>query len=65
MRDGETIVLGGLFEDVDSATITKFPVLGDLPVLGTFFRNRQTSHNKDEVVFFITPHVLAGDGKTN
>ena len=65
VRDGETIVLGGLFEDVDSATITKFPVLGDLPVLGAFFRNRQTSHNKDEVVFFITPHVLAGDGKTN
>ncbi|MEA2721273.1 MAG: ral secretion pathway protein [Candidatus Eremiobacteraeota bacterium] len=61
VRDGETIVLGGLFQDVDSETITKFPVLGDLPVLGAFFRNRQTTHNKDEVVFFITPHVLAGD----
>jgi type II secretory pathway component GspD/PulD (secretin) len=58
VRDGETIVLGGLFQDVDSETVTKFPVLGDLPVLGAFFRNRQTSHNKDEVVFFITPHVL-------
>ncbi len=64
VRDGETIVLGGLFEDVDSETITKFPVLGDLPVLGVFFRNRQSSHNKDEVVFFITPHVLdAGPNK--
>jgi type II secretory pathway component GspD/PulD (secretin) len=62
VRDGETIVLGGLFQDVDSETITKFPVLGDLPVLGTFFRNRQTTHNKDEVVFFITPHVLANEG---
>ncbi|HTD36018.1 MAG TPA: secretin N-terminal domain-containing protein [Candidatus Limnocylindrales bacterium] len=59
VRDGETIVLGGLFQDVDSETVTKFPVLGDLPVLGGFFRNRQTTHNKDEVVFFITPHVLA------
>jgi type II secretory pathway component GspD/PulD (secretin) len=58
VRDGETIVLGGLFQDVDSETITKFPALGDLPVLGGFFRNRQTTHNKDEVVFFITPHVL-------
>jgi type II secretory pathway component GspD/PulD (secretin) len=58
VRDGETIVLGGLFQDVDSETVTKFPVLGDLPVLGAFFRNRQTNHNKDEVVFFITPHVL-------
>ena len=58
VRDGETIVLGGLFQDVDSETITKFPVLGDLPVLGAFFRNRQTTHSKDEVMFFLTPHVL-------
>jgi type IV pilus assembly protein PilQ len=59
VHDGETIVLGGLFQDVDSETVTKFPLLGDLPVLGGVFRNRQSSHTKDEVVFFITPHVLA------
>jgi type IV pilus assembly protein PilQ len=53
--------LGGLFQDVDSETITKFPILGDLPVLGVFFRNRQTTHNKDEVVFFLTPHILHSD----
>ena len=58
VHDGETIVLGGLFEDVDSETVTKFPLLGDLPVLGVIFRNRQRSHTKDEVLFFITPHVL-------
>jgi type II secretory pathway component GspD/PulD (secretin) len=58
VRDGETIILGGLFSDVDSETVTKFPLLGDLPGLGAFFRNKQRTHNKDEVVFFITPHVL-------
>ena len=58
VRDGETIVLGGLFQDVDSETITKVPLLGSLPVLGGFFRNRQTAHNRDEVVFFITPHIV-------
>lgn len=63
VRDGETIVLGGLFQDVDSETVTKFPLLGDLPVLGGFFRNRQTTHNRDEVVFFITPHILDGETK--
>jgi len=63
VRDGETIVLGGLFQDVDSETITKFPLLGDLPVLGAFFRNRQRTHNRDEVVFFITPHVIEPDAK--
>ncbi|MDB5042237.1 MAG: hypothetical protein JWN27_2963 [Candidatus Eremiobacteraeota bacterium] len=63
VRDGETIVLGGLFEDVDSETVTKLPILGDLPVLGSFFRNRQSSHTKDEVVFFITPRILSADGR--
>jgi type II secretory pathway component GspD/PulD (secretin) len=63
VRDGETIVLGGLFEEVDSETVTKLPILGDLPVLGSFFRNRQNSHTKDEVVFFITPRILSADGR--
>jgi general secretion pathway protein D len=63
VRDGETIVLGGLFEDVDSETLTKLPLLGDLPILGVFFRNRQSSHRRDEVVFFITPRILNADGR--
>ncbi len=58
VRDGETIVLGGLFEDTTSETISKLPWLGDVPVLGGFFRNKQSSHQRDEVVFLITPHIL-------
>jgi type II secretory pathway component GspD/PulD (secretin) len=58
VHDGETIVLGGLFSDVDSDTVTKLPALGDIPILGGFFRNRQKSRTKDEVVFYITPHIL-------
>ena len=58
VRDGETIILGGLFEDTTSETISKLPWLGDIPVLGGFFRNKQTSHQRDEVVFLITPHIL-------
>lgn len=63
VHDGETIVLGGLFEDIDSETVTKFPLLGDLPLLGPVFRSRQRSHTKDEVLFFITPHVLDSSGE--
>jgi type IV pilus assembly protein PilQ len=63
VHDGETIILGGLFQDVDSETVTKLPVLGDLPVLGSVFRDRQRSHTKDEVVFFITPHVIADEAR--
>jgi type II secretory pathway component GspD/PulD (secretin) len=58
VRDGETIVLGGLFQDTSSETISKLPFLGDLPVLGRFFRNKATSRQRDEVVFLITPHIL-------
>jgi type IV pilus assembly protein PilQ len=64
VHDGETIVLGGLFQDVDSETVTKLLLLGDIPVLGEVFRNRQRSHTKDEVVFFITPHILTGEEST-
>jgi general secretion pathway protein D len=58
VRDGETIVLGGLFSDIDSETVTKLPFLSDIPILGSVFRNRQRSHTHDEVVFYITPHIL-------
>jgi len=61
VRDGETIVLGGLFEDTSSETIAKLPFLGNVPILGAFFRNRATSRQRDEVVFFITPHLLPRD----
>lgn len=56
--DGETIVLGGLFEDTSSETISKLPFLGDIPILGQFFKNKATTRQRDEVVFFITPHIL-------
>lgn len=58
VHDGETIVLGGLFSDVTSDTVSKLPFLGDVPVFGSFFRNRLKSHTKDEVVFYITPHIF-------
>jgi type IV pilus assembly protein PilQ len=58
VRNGETIVLGGLFEDTSSETISKLPLLGDIPILGQFFRNKAASHQRDEVVFLITPHIL-------
>jgi len=60
VRDGETIVIAGLFSDVDNSTISKIPVLADIPILGGIFKNRQTSRTRDEVVFLITPH-LVGD----
>ena len=61
VRDGETIVIAGLFNDIDNETLTKVPFLGDIPFIGEVFRNRVKSHSKDEVVFLITPHLVADD----
>ena len=58
VRDGETIVLGGLFQDTSSETISKLPFLSDIPILGRFFKNKATARQRDEVVFLITPHIL-------
>lgn len=56
--DNQTIVLGGLLRDVDSQTLTKMPGLADIPVIGKIFQNKQRTHERDEVVFLITPHVI-------
>ena len=63
VRDGETIVLGGLLREITSETVTKLPLLGDVPILGEVFKNRQKTAERDEIVFLITPHIVEGSGK--
>lgn len=58
VQNDQTIVLGGLIRDVDSETISKLPGLSNIPLLGKIFQNRQSTRQRDEVVFLITPHVL-------
>ena len=58
VRNGETIVLGGLMRDVSSETISRVPWLSSIPVLGKIFENKQSHRERDEIVFLITPHVL-------
>lgn len=56
--DGQTIVLGGVFENENRSTINKTPLLGDLPVVGALFRNTQERNNKTELLIFITPKLI-------
>ncbi len=58
VRDGETIVLAGLLSDFTTETVQKIPGIGDIPVLGGIFRNRSAQHQRDEIVFLITPHIV-------
>lgn len=58
VMDGATIVLGGLLRDTSNETREKIPGLGDLPLIGGLFKNKSTNHERDEIVFLITPHVI-------
>jgi len=57
IRDGQTIVIGGLMEDRITDTVRKVPILGDIPLLGALFRRTQKTKVKTELLIFLTPHV--------
>ncbi len=58
VNDGETVVLGGIYETETRETFQKVPVLGDIPYLGALFRNSERVSNKSELLIFITPKIL-------
>ena len=58
VSDGETIVLGGVFQTVVSEGISKTPILGDLPWVGALFRQKTRSDDKQELLIFITPRLI-------
>lgn len=58
VNNGETAVLGGIFTQSTQKDVTKVPLLGDLPVLGNFFRQSNKAEEKQELMIFITPRVL-------
>lgn len=57
--NGETVVLGGLFETDQQTTVNKVPFFGDLPYVGSLFRNKVVTNQKVETLVFITPRILA------
>ncbi|HEX7010434.1 MAG TPA: type II secretion system secretin GspD [Phycisphaeraceae bacterium] len=59
IRDGQTIVIGGLMEDQKNATISKVPLLGDIPLVGVLFQRQETEKRKTELLIFLTPVVAA------
>jgi type IV pilus assembly protein PilQ len=63
VSDGQTVVLGGIYETERRETITKVPVLGDIPGVGNLFKSRQTTSNKSELLIFVTPKILT-EGST-
>ncbi|HUT29286.1 MAG TPA: secretin N-terminal domain-containing protein [Sedimentisphaerales bacterium] len=61
VRDGQTIVIGGLVEDQVSENVQKVPLLGDIPLVGLLFRRTVTEKSKTELLIFLTPFVAIDD----
>jgi general secretion pathway protein D len=56
--DGQTVIIGGLMQDSKIVSETKIPFLGDIPVLGNLFKRKQKSDGRQELLIFLTPHVV-------
>lgn len=59
VENGGTVVIGGIYEQVESNQVNKVPFLGDIPILGALFRNTTRTNNKTELLVFLTPRVVA------
>ena len=58
VKDGETIVIGGLIHDYQNESVTKVPLLGDIPLLGLLFRHKTMSRSRMELLIFVTPRII-------
>jgi len=57
IKDGQTLVIGGLMKDETTEIIKKTPILGDVPIFGRLFRSKSRETTKTDLIVFITPHI--------
>lgn len=57
LKDGETMIIGGLIGSEESNSMSKIPFLGDIPILGNFFRSVKKSKTDSEIIIFLTAHI--------
>ncbi|PTU31273.1 type IV pilus secretin PilQ [Stenotrophobium rhamnosiphilum] len=65
IKTGETVVLGGVYQQTNSKNTSKVPLLGDIPLLGVLFRNDLNKASKRELLIFVTPKILQDGLKVN
>src|SRR5579862_4761943 len=58
VKDGETVILGGIIRNQVTSTVKKIPLLGDIPILGELFKSTSKDNTKTELMVFLTPHVV-------
>jgi general secretion pathway protein D len=60
VKSNQTVVIGGLMQEVETENESKVPVLGDIPLIGALFRNKRKTKRKTNLLIFLTPHVIDG-----
>ena len=58
LRDGQTLILSGIIQEQERSRVTKWPILGDLPIVGALFRGSTTENQRAEVIVLVTPQIL-------
>jgi type IV pilus assembly protein PilQ len=58
LRDGQTLILSGIIQDQDRTTVSKLPILGDIPLLGALFRKTNRQNERREVIVLLTPQIM-------
>ena len=61
LRDGQTLIISGVISETQLEEIVKWPLLGDLPLLGGLFRNSRSVREKEELVIVVTPYIIDDD----
>jgi type IV pilus assembly protein PilQ len=65
LRDGQTLILAGVIQEQERESVTKWPLLGDIPIIGSLFRNTTSSKTRNEVVVVVTPQILDDSDRSN
>jgi general secretion pathway protein D len=60
VQSNQTVVIGGLMQEVETESESKIPILGDIPLIGALFRNKRKTKRKTNLLIFLTPHVIDG-----
>ncbi|HEY9607269.1 MAG TPA: secretin N-terminal domain-containing protein, partial [Allocoleopsis sp.] len=58
LRDGQTLILSGIIQESDRTTVSKVPVLGDIPLIGALFRSTSRENTRQEVIVLLTPQII-------
>ncbi|GAC1461822.1 MAG: hypothetical protein NVS2B14_09490 [Chamaesiphon sp.] len=65
LRDGQTLILSGIIQEADRSTVSKVPILGDIPLLGALFRSTNRVNQRTEVIVLLTPQIISDPARSS